>query len=350
MYRKQEPPYAIQIVPTEGCSLACGFCAINGIREKPGNYKFMTKETMHNIARDIRTLGWNARIELAGSGEPSMHEDLAGLIRILRSYGLKNQIMVTSNGGGFLRKPGPVANIAALFDAGLTVLGLDDYGHARFVPRLREVRTELEKIAPCFDYPEDGSDASLHANTGKKRIVFVQDISVAVSGNHSKLSNQAGESGPRDRRMMGKPCAKVFRELTVRWDGAVAICCETFRGEYVIREGHEQETMRLGAVWQSDAFNAARQKLLRGERDFGPCDGCTSKSYRTGLLPDKYGKETLDPPDATTYAIIAQALSRGPLTKPVLRPWEIKDEGVHPEQGASGTSPDDQGVQSSPAG
>ena len=346
-FRKAEAPYAIQLEAAEGCNLRCTFCGLNGIRGKENDYKFMTFETITQIALDIRNAGWNSRIEFAMHGEPTMHPDLAGLFRVLRTYLPKNQIMLTTNGGGLLRGGDIVGNVQRLFDAGLTVLGLDDYQHAKIVPKIRAHRETLEKIAPCYEYPEE-ADASLHKNDGKRRIVFVQAIDFAVSGNHSKLSNHAGAAAPKDFSMKDKRCAKPFRELSVRWDGSIALCCEDWRGEYVIRA--PEEKMSLSKAWQSDAFNAARQKLLHHERDFGVCNGCTSKSYRTGLLPDKFGKETLAVPDEGTAATIAAALARGPLTAPVLRPWEVKGENLHTEQGASGEGGDHEGVQSGAAG
>jgi radical SAM protein with 4Fe4S-binding SPASM domain len=110
--------------------------------------------------------------------------------------------------------------------------------------------------------------------------------------------------------------------LSVRWDGEVAICCDDWRGEF--RCGNIKDG--LLDVWHSAAFESARRKLIHGERDFGPCNGCTAKSYRTGLLPDKYGQDLLELPDKESALELEKALAAGPLTKPVLRPWEKSNE------------------------
>ena len=122
--------------------------------------------------------------------------------------------------------------------------------------------------------------------------------------------------------MMGQRCHRPFREIFVRWDGNVAVSCDDWRGEYqcgnVVTDG-------LLGVWHSEAFEAARRKLLRGERDFGPCNGCTARSFRVGLLPDKKGQDWMEEVDDETRAVIAKTLAKGPLTKPVLRPWETQN-------------------------
>lgn len=69
-------------------------------------------------------------------------------------------------------------------------------------------------------------------------------------------------------------------------------------------------------------MDAARRKLFRGERDFGPCKGCDALSYRTGLLPDKMGQEKMAKPTSATALVLADALRVKPLTKPVKREWE----------------------------
>jgi hypothetical protein len=79
MYR-QDPPFAVQIELVEGCTLSCDFCGVNGIREKPGNFKFMSDLMVMQVATRLqyamRDHGWNPRIEFAMHGEPSMHPAL----------------------------------------------------------------------------------------------------------------------------------------------------------------------------------------------------------------------------------------------------------------------------------
>lgn len=122
MTYKQEPPFAVQIELVEGCNLRCSFCALNGIRGKENNFKFMTEKTLRSLVSSIIDEGWNPRLEFAMHGEPTMHPDYVGMIHTARQEAPRLHIMMTSNGGGLLKKPGAAANINALFDAGLNVL------------------------------------------------------------------------------------------------------------------------------------------------------------------------------------------------------------------------------------
>lgn len=322
---KQEPPFSLQVELCEGCQLACSFCGINGIRERPGKlYKFMTKETLTSLITQITDLGWNPRVEFALHGEPTMHPDYIGMIALAYSIHPKLQLMLTTNGGGLLRPPGAAENIKALFRNGLNILALDDYDGIHIVRKIRPCLDEVCRHLQIewFEYPAN-PDGNPHRRVKDPFITIIEDISRETSaGTHARLSNHAGSAFPKNFSMAGKRCHRPFRELSVRWDGNVAVCCDDWKGEYVC--GNIVTDGVLG-VWHSPAFDAARKKLILGERTFGPCYGCDARSFRVGLLPDKLGQITLPLPDVEDYHHIGEALGRGPLTKPVRRPWETNN-------------------------
>lgn len=324
-YRVQEPPYAVQIELAEGCNLRCSFCGLSGIRGKDNAYKFMDVATLDVLCQEMIRLNWNPRIEFAMHGEPSMHPDPAKMVGVVRAASPGWSIMMTSNGGGLLQRPGPAHRIGALFAAGLNVLALDDYDGANIVSKIRKALRDEDDQGGArefnvYEYPKQPSG---NPHTRRHRdvhdLVYVQDISKAKTGTHSHLNNHAGSGAPPLEKFLAARCAKPFRELSVRYDGRVAVCCNDWRGEYycgsVVDDGLEK-------VWNGSAMGAARQMLYHANRDFGPCAGCDAKSDRVGLLPDKYGRDTVPRPNAQTKSDIATALLGGPLTTPVLRPWE----------------------------
>jgi len=334
-YRTQEPPFSLSIELSEGCNLYCNFCGLQGIREKASkNYKFMALETIESVADQVAELGWKCRIGFAMRGEPTMHPDYIGMIAAVRKRLPRATMLMLSNGGGILRKPGPVANVTGLFDAGLNILGFDDYVGVGLVPKILEAIEKEGKLKngvrhklgfEFFKYPDDPR-GNPHVRTSRnvRRLVQVRDLSVTEAtdkkGNHSRLSNHAGAGGAPNDRMEGRRCALPFRQLAIRFDGNVPLCCNDWRGEY--RTGNVV-TDGLEACWNSAAMGAAREHLIRGERSaFKPCDGCDHRSYRVGLLPDLLGKKKLHRPDEQTSRDVYEATKHGPMTAPVLRPWE----------------------------
>jgi MoaA/NifB/PqqE/SkfB family radical SAM enzyme len=319
-YQNQEPPNAVQIELVEGCNLRCAVCGLNGIRGKDNDYKAMTEDTLHSAITQMVKLDWNPRIEFAMHGEPSMHPRFNNMIAVARKAGPKFQIMMTSNGGGFLSKPGPYAKVAGFFDAGGNVLAFDDYENANLVPKIRAALEKQPLDVQTFEYPLDPKgNPHRRGPVTERKLVFIQDLITASKGTHSHVNNHAGAGGPPNENGQGKRCAKPFRELSIRWDGNVAVCCNDWRGLYkcgnVVEDG-------LDEVWNGNAMGAARIKLYHRERDFGPCAGCDAVSHRVGLLPDKLGKEDMPMPDARVKRDIKIALTGDTYTKAVLRPWE----------------------------
>jgi len=316
----QEPPFAVQVELSEGCNLRCSFCGINGIRTKEKTFKFMTVKTATAIASKMRADGWTARIEFAMHGEPTMNPNAAAIVAVFRKWLPKSSMLMLSNGGGLL--PGAPEKIQALMDAGLNTLGLDEYENIALVPKIIAAVGKANVSYEVLTYPDDPKgnphDRQSH---NKRRLVHIRPISLNSSGTHATLNNHAGAGAPPSTVAHGKPCAKPFREISFRWDGSVAICCNDWRGELGCGNINKIE---LDEIWNGAVMEAARRKLLIGDRNFGPCKGCDALSYRTGLLPDKLGKKTMPLPTKFTDETLRVALRRKPLTTPVKREWEKK--------------------------
>lgn len=319
-YATQEPPFCIQIELCEGCNLRCTFCGLQGIRA-PGekNYKFMEPETLRNLLSSLPE-GWNPRIEYAMHGEPTMHPDYVGMIRLTRDLAPWLQIMMTSNAGGLLRKPGAASNVWNLFDAGLNLLALDDYEGAGYVPKVREALMINPIGITEYEYPDDKrGNPHMRRPLSAKVLSFVRDITKASKGTHAVLTNHAGCGAPPLAKPLQERCAKPFRELGVRWDGSVAMCCNDWRGVWKVGNVNQTSVVDL---WNGSSFGAARELLYAGDRTVGPCRGCDYRTYRNGLLPDKMGKLGLPAPSAETRADAAAACAGASLTVPHLNPWE----------------------------
>lgn len=314
----QSPPYAVQVELTEGCNLFCNFCGLQGIRSGPNrDMKCLTPALAGRLAQMIAEAGWNSRIEFAMHGEPTMNPDWLAIVETFRTALPKHNLMMLSNGGGLVA--GDTEEKIGKALQSLNVLAIDAY---ESVMLAKKIQARLQTI-PWQWYP-DNQNANPHRRRkpGEHQLVFVRDISQAKTGTHATLNNHGGSAFPKNSKAEGKRCAKVFRELSVRWDGNVAICCNDWRGEYKI--GSVADVASIETLWQHPAFDAARHKLILGERDFGPCAGCDALSYRPGLLPDTSGKVKLGPVTGEHRQSIEKALAGPPYAAPVLRLYEIE--------------------------
>ena len=325
---RQSPPFCVQVEPTEGCPARCLFCGVNGI---PPGARLMTVETARIVAEALKRHGWQSRIEFAMHGEPTLNPSLPEIIMVFREALPQAYLLLETNALAF-----EIETVRALFHAGLNTVAVDEYTSVPWAQELREklggaaVNPALHEekqfiIAENVDYyehPSAGPIANPHRRTKTRRLIFVAPIEEAPGGTHSALNSHCGAGLP-PKVAEGKRCAKPFREFSVRWDGSVALCCNDWRGLYVI--GNVLVT-DIAELWQSPRMEAARRFLIRGERTFVPCNLCDALSYRVGLLPDVTGKRRVPRPTQADIDSIHAALAEGPLTEPVLRDWEKEEQ------------------------
>ena len=312
---KQDAPFALQVELTEGCNLRCSTCGLNAIRGKANDLKFLTMANATKLCERILEAGWNPRIEFAMHGEPSLHPQLTQVLSLFRKLLPKLHLMMTSNGGGFMKDP--TVSIDEAMES-LNVLALDAYEGVAIVPSILK---RYQGIHDPIQYPADPrGNPHRRRKPDQHDLVIVQDIVKATKGTHSSLNNHAGSGMPANTNGHGKRCAKPFRELSIRYDGNVAICCNDWKGEYYCGNVFDQP---LEEVWQGPAFVAARKALYNGLRDFTPCVKCDAVSYRPGLLPDHKGLQQLALPNKEDRVVMAKAVAGKPLATPVLRQWEL---------------------------
>lgn len=319
----QPEPFTLKLEPTEGCTLACWFCGIQSIRDngadrdkqihgaKSSPFKFLEVATAVRLVKEVARLGWNPRWEIAGRGEPTMNPHLVEIIGTIRNHLQDATIILTTNGSGLFQRP---SRIQDLFDAGLNTMALDDYKHAAFVPKIRTYLEAGIYDFKVYEYPRD-KEANPYKRTDEKRFVILQDLVETAGHNNVRnvITNQGGASGTKKVNVK-EPCSKPFRDLTIRWDGRMALCCDDWPGHFKV--GSVLDTP-LDELWRSPPMEAARRRLLRGQRTFKPCAGCDVRTKRNGLLPDKMGKDkaVMSMPDAESDAVLRTATA-GPVQTP----------------------------------
>ena len=293
MSLQQQPPFSIQVELTEGCNRGCEFCGLRGMR-KSGTTPlyFMNKETALRIANEIVRVGWNSRIIFSMHGEPTLNKNWLRVLYMFRKKLPKATLSLMTNGVEISKhKSNFVDYIDKIKASGLNDLIVDMYvpdddGH-KFMNQCNHYN---------IPYQELGKGVPLYSSGHTKfRILFnppIQTDEGAAINRH--LCNHCGAAAPLDYSYEGKRCARPFREMTFRHDGSVALCCNDFRGQYLV--GNIMNT-DIDKIWQSKRFQAARILLYAGERGaFVPCKGCNALSHRVGLLPDLKGKQPMPEP------------------------------------------------------
>lgn len=324
---EQIPPLSIQIELTEGCNLGCNFCGLRGMR-KDGRepWRFMKEETAKRIADEIVRMGWGSRLIFSMHGEPTLNPFGLNIIRMFRKKLPNSVFSIMSNGYGIVHNLATnevrtreeiVSVIHKYRRAGMNDLILDYYSKKGDAATVYDIVSKIDE----FTFETLSSGVKLYSsNPNKFRILFNPPIQTKGAINRH-LCNHCGAAAPLDFSYQGKRCARPFREMTFRYDGSVALCCNDFRGEYPIGNIMKKD---IDALWQHKRFKAARILLFAGERSFKPCYGCNALSHRVGLLPDRMGKFTMPKPSSGVLRFAKSISDKNkPLAKFIFkREWE----------------------------
>ena len=314
----QHEPFLIEIEPTEGCNLGCHFCGLRGIRKngtKP--WLHLTVENAKIIAEKIAKENWNSRIVFCGHGEPTLNKNLVEIIRVFREVLPKNPFCLITNGAGFKN------------------------GNFEIKKFLNEME-ELQLNSFIMDVYSGNGDWNVLDGIDREVVVIGHDkvpfnytklpMRVALypmdmDSDHSilrSLSNHCGAAAPLDFNRKNTKCVKPFRELFIRWDGTVALCCDDFRGQYYVENALND--ISLKEIWNHPKFQAARIMLYNGKRTIKPCLGCSCPPVRAGLLPDPSAKDKNVMPEVTEEIekVFKSAYKEEGSTTIIRRKWERK--------------------------
>lgn len=322
----QYPPMLVDIEPVEGCRWRCVGCGMAGIRhatEDGGSaamYQFMEIRVAEIIAAQMAALEWwQTRVTLSGRGEPTMHPGLCDIVAALRSRLRTNPIALVTSGQGLLPAPGPLDRIMQLYEAGVTFVAVTEH-EPSVSSRIREITPLLARAGVTIDKFQDGDVVSedSYARAGRRMLGFLPPHTL-LDGARRRARNLAGAGHARDLSQRHQPCQRPFRELAIRWNGAIPLCMDDWRGVYkcgaVVRDG-------IAAVWDGEPMAAARRQLIRDRVGIALCRSCNSPPVRTRHLPDPRGVTHLAPPRPEDAMTLQEAQAGDGWTRSVRQWWE----------------------------
>ena len=277
----QHRPWCIQIELTFGCQLRCKMCGINSIGMPRRTYHYMSMDLAKKLAKEIRDIWPKIRVEFAMCGEPSQHPKIDRILKTFREYLPDTHLLFTTNGINIL-KDGWKNWAERLKQCNILVVDCyDPYGD-----KLEKILRRNPRGWSVVSYYD--KEFNQHLNQGGKghTLVIIPDLIQNAGRKRQRiLFNHAGNSAlsPIQKTPLNKVCTFPFREIVVRYNGDVNICCLDFGSEYVV--GNVKNNT-IEKIWFSENFNAVRRYLRHKQRVIAPCIYCdTPSGMRSGILP-----------------------------------------------------------------
>ncbi|HOT96040.1 MAG TPA: radical SAM protein [bacterium] len=283
------PPLLLHYYITGRCNSRCGICDI--WRESTG-----ASARLEDVARNLASA---ARLGLRfvdfTGGEPLLHPDLAQMLKLARSAGLRTTLTTNT-----LLYPERAAELAGLVDFlhfSLDAASADDHDQLRGVPCFAAVMTSIDRARQYGERPDilfTAQSSTLHHLPHLAE--FCQRLGLILIVNPVFSHRQLRELSSADLAVIEqyacKPFVYVNRALhRLRRQGGnhtTAPRCRVVDGVVVISPQnelilpcfhHEAERIPLDpgleAVWKG--AEVYRQRLMQGRRS--ECEGCTLNCY-----------------------------------------------------------------------
>jgi MoaA/NifB/PqqE/SkfB family radical SAM enzyme len=273
-------PFCIQVELTFGCQLRCPMCGINSLNIPRGKYSFMDVKTADIISKQISLFTPKIRIEFAMCGEPSMNPNVIEIVNIFRKNLPTAQLLFTTNGLNFIKDWKTWSS--ELVQCNIIAVDLyEPYG-----PELRDILTKNPGVWKVEDYYN--SDFNQHHYNGSRgnHLVLIGDLLKNDRRKRQRIIfNHAGNSSilPKTPKPLRKTCTFPFREMVIRYEGTVNLCCLDFGSEYDVGNILNDD---MKSIWINSYFTSARRFLRHKYRCFSPCIICDAPSgMRSGILP-----------------------------------------------------------------
>lgn len=248
LYKSQPMFSHIEIETINRCNGACSFCPVNK-NEDPREKAVMSEELFEGIVEQLAEINYRGRFTTFSNNEPLLDGRIIDFNRHARNR-LPNARMHLFTNGTLLT----MEKFIALTEV-LDELIIDNY------------QQELRLIKPCREIAEYCGE---HPELRKKVTIVLRKPNEILTSRGGAAPNRARLAGYGDDR-----CVLPFKQMVVRPDGKVSLCCNDALGKYTLGDAGRE---KLADIWNGARFAMVRKCLYEGRKEWGDCRFCDAFS------------------------------------------------------------------------
>jgi len=321
-------PWAWGLEPTRGCNLKCWHCTAYMLPKN--KYQFMNKKTWINLWKLIKELTPYCRVEMANTGEPTLHPNILEYIKMAQQISPNSQIQITTNGTTLIKNQ---ITYKQLFDSGINIIYVDMYaGKEKHIPLAKKSGYDF------FEYYSNKACAwpspwTFH-NDPKIQFIALSEIpdnwplqKINRGGLGTFLNNINFDKIPKDgntlfgeklkfdiKPVINAPkrrCNQPMKYIQVMADGNYLMCCQDSMNEAKINENVNNGINGFFKFWLGPYMQQTRKILRNKDRPNHPiCSRCNiifsrcdMKLWNKELFDYCYDGKVLTKGDAKTRLI-----------------------------------------------
>lgn len=234
----------VEIETINRCNGKCSFCPVSvkhDIRKK----MIMSDELFKKIIDDLAELKYDGKIALFSNGEPMLDPNII-------------------DRHAYMRKKLPLAR-THLFTNG-TLLTLDKF---------------IKLISYLDELIIDNYNQKLELNDTSKEILaycdknkdLIDKVTIVLRKEDEVLTSRGGDAPNRKDKIefIKERCVLPFRQLIIRPDGKVSLCCNDPYGRITLGDFSKQTAKE---IWYGTKFAEIRKKIMQGRGYIEHCKYC----------------------------------------------------------------------------
>ncbi len=234
----------IEIETFNRCNGTCSFCPVNRNID-PRQEKKMEMSLFKKIIDELHEIDYSGHISLFSNNEPLLDDRIVEMNYYVRDMLPKASLYLFTNG---IRLTIELLEQLLMY---LDELIIDNYSvNLNMIKPVKEI----------YDYIADKPEMK------KKVTIIIRDP-------QEVLTTRGGDAPNRNSIVSyaKETCALPFRQMIIRPDGKVSLCCNDPLGKETLGDLSKQGILE---VWYGDRYNKIRDKIADGRGKLQHCIGC----------------------------------------------------------------------------
>ncbi len=235
---------AVEIETYNRCNGGCEFCPVNKLNDSRPERK-MGIELFQKIIQDLQEIDYGGKLSLFSNNEPFLDERIIDMHKYARERLPKARIHLFTN--GTLLTVEKVEKLLPYLDE----LIIDNYNvEKRLIPSVQNIKDYFEKDENVIR---------------KMTIVYRNPKEVLTSRGGDAPNRSITDYASEDS------CLLPFRQLIIRPDGKVSLCCNDPLGKVTMGDCNKNT---LEEIWYGKTYKHYRERIKQGRCNLELCRNC----------------------------------------------------------------------------
>ena len=244
----------VEIETINRCNNICGFCPVSKSQDIR-SYLTMTDSLFKKIIDELSNINYSGEIAFHSNNEPLLDKELSKKILYAREN-CPNSYLYFYTNGTLLNS----VKVLEFKKSGINKIVVNNYNSKMKLNKNIVKMVEELKQNQTSNYPQ---------------------IVIIIRDPNEMLNNRAGDAPNKKKNLyyyfkyfQDSPCNLPFKDLIIRPDGKISLCCQDAYGKITLGDINESS---LTNIWYGEPFKEIRKNLTQIGRKGNPlCNTCDS--------------------------------------------------------------------------